>query len=263
MIPPLTKKNKDGNLYTRPTGILTAIDAAIQQDIATLPLRAAISKVDSPDFVPMECLVHLIRAARRRRDEQTMSMLLPPLLARCEAMLIRKIPDRSRPNAIDIREEILGEFSVLFAEDGSGENPDQLDFFECRFNRAFRYFRIDFMRRLRADAKQMEESSAENEAGDSLPEDESLCRLSPALQTPAMQLSGVFRVELLNAIKCLPPDERRAVVLCHMYGYEIESEDPSKITAATLCGVTGRTIRNRLSRAAVKLSQFNNKEVGK
>lgn len=33
MIPPLTKKNKDGNLYTRPSGILTAIDAAIQQDI--------------------------------------------------------------------------------------------------------------------------------------------------------------------------------------------------------------------------------------
>ena len=126
-----------------------------------------------------------------------MSILLPPLLARCEAMLIRKIPDRSRPNAIDIREEILGEFSVLFAEDGSGENPDQLDFFECRFNRAFRYFRIDFMRRLRADAKQMEENHpVENEAGDSLPGGRRVfSRLSPALQTPAMQLSGVFRVE--------------------------------------------------------------------
>lgn len=263
MIPPLTKRNKEGNLYTRPTGILTAIDAAIQQDIATLRRRAPISKVDSPDFIPLECLVHLIRAARRRRDEQTMSILLPPLLARCEAMLIRKIPDRGRPNAIDIREEILGEFSVLFAEDGSGENPDQLDFFECRFNLAFRSFRIDFMRRQRTDTKQMDESSPENEAGDSQPGDESLSYLSTALQTPAMQVSGVFRVELLNAIKCLPPDERRAVVLCHMYEYEIESEDPSKITAATLCGVTGRTIRSRLSRAAEKLSQFNNKEVGK
>lgn len=256
MIPPLTKKNKEGNLYTRPTGILTAIDGAIQQDIATLRRRAPIWKVDSPDSIPMECLVHLIRAARRRRDEQTMSILLPPLLARCEAMLIRKIPDRSRPNAIDIREEILGEFSVLFAEDGSGENPDQLDFFECRFNLAFRSFRIDFMRRQGTDAKQMDESSPENEAGDSQPGDESLSYLSTALQTPAMQLSGVFRVELLNAIKSLPPDERRAVVLCHMYEYEIESEDPSKITAATLCGVTGRTIRNRLSRAAKKLSKF-------
>jgi hypothetical protein len=263
MIPPLTKKDKDGNLYTRPTGILTAIDAAIQQDIAALRRRAPISKVDSPDFIPMECFVHLIRAARRRRDEQTMSTLLPPLLARCEAMLIRKIPDRSRPNAIDIREEILGEFSVLFAEDGSGENPDQLDFFECRFNLAFRSFRIDFMRRRRTDAMQMDESSPENETGDSQPGGESLSYLSTALQTPAMQLSGVFRVELLNAIRCLPPVERRAVVLCHMYEYEIESEDPSKITAATLCGVTGRTIRNRLSRAAEKLSQFNNKEVGK
>lgn len=263
MIPSLSKKDKDGNLYRRPIGILTAIDAAIQQDIATLRRRAAISKVASPEFVPMECLVHLIRQAKRRQDEQTMSLLLPPLLARCEAMLIRKIPDSSRPNAVDIREEILGEFSVLFAEDGLGENPDQLDFFECRFNLAFRSFWIDFMRRQREDAKQVEGSSAENESGDCEPGDESLSRLSPALQIPAMQFFGVFRVELLNAIKSLPPDERRAVVLCHMYEYKAESEDPSEITAATLCGVTGRTIRNRLSRAAEKLSKFNNKEVGK
>jgi hypothetical protein len=57
---------------------------------------------------------------------------------RCEAILFKRIHDKSRPNAAAIREEILGEFGVLFAEDGSGQNPDELDFYECRFNRAFR-----------------------------------------------------------------------------------------------------------------------------
>jgi DNA-directed RNA polymerase specialized sigma24 family protein len=60
----------------------------------------------------------------------------------------------------------------------------------------------------------------------------------------------------LKAIDNLPLDERKAVVLCHVLEYEEESDDPSKTTAATLCGVTGRTIRNRLSRAAKKLSPF-------
>jgi hypothetical protein len=58
-----------------------------------------------------------------------------------------KILDSDIPNASEIREEILGEFSLLFAEDGSGSNPDELDFFECRFNLAFRSFWIDPMRR--------------------------------------------------------------------------------------------------------------------
>jgi hypothetical protein len=140
MIRPLTKKDQSGNLYTRPSEIQTAIDAAIQQDIATLRQRAVVSKRDSPDFIATECLVHIIREARRRHDEHSMSVLLPSLLARCEATLKNKILDSDMPNASEIREEILGEFSLLFVEDGSGCNPDELDFFECRFNLAFRSF---------------------------------------------------------------------------------------------------------------------------
>ena len=69
-----------------------------------------------------------------------MGALLPWLLARCEAILLNRIPDKSRPNIPEIREEILSEFGVRFAENGSGRNPDELDFYECRFNRALRLF---------------------------------------------------------------------------------------------------------------------------
>jgi DNA-directed RNA polymerase specialized sigma24 family protein len=61
---------------------------------------------------------------------------------------------------------------------------------------------------------------------------------------------------LWAAINKLPEDERRAVILVHVMGYEEESIDPAKVTAATLCGCRGRTIRNRLTRAAKKLSTF-------
>jgi len=51
-------------------------------------------------------------------------------------------------------------------------------------------------------------------------------------------------------------DERDAVVLVHVLGYKVESGDPDEDTAATRCKCTGRTIRNRLMRAAAKLSRF-------
>lgn len=57
-------------------------------------------------------------------------------------------------------------------------------------------------------------------------------------------------------VAALPEDERKAVILCGVLGLKEESEDPTIVTAATLCGVTGRTIRNRLKRAAAKLSDF-------
>ncbi len=260
MIRPLTKKDQHGKLYTRPMEIQKAINAAMQQDMATLRQHAVVSKRDSPEFIPLECLVHIIREARRRHDEHSMSVLLPSLLGRCEAMLIKKIPDSSRPNAIAIREEILSEFSLLFAEDGSGQNPEELDFFECRFNLAFRAFWIDFMRRETARAKQLVELPSEYETPDSLADEEHLSRISDAFQQPATQLPDIYLEELLNAISSLQTDERKAIVLCCVLEYKEESDNPSETTAATLCGVSGRTIRNRLSRAAKKLSKFNEEE---
>jgi hypothetical protein len=260
MIRPLTKKDQYGRPYQRPAEVEKAIDVATQQDIVTLRERAVVRKRDSPDFMPMECLIYMIREAGRRHEEKTMSILLPPLLARCEAILKKKILDNDMPNAAEIREEILAEFSVLFAEDGFGTNPDELDFFECRFNLAFRCFWIDFMRRETVRTEHLVDLPFENEALDSLDDEERLPRVIDTLQKAATQLPDVFLQRLLSAIGLLPPDERKAVILCCVFGYKEESDDPAETTAASLCGVTGRTIRNRLHRAAATLSKFKKEE---
>ena len=257
MIRPLKKRDQNGNLYTRPPETEQAIAAAILQDLATLRRRAAVSTRSSPDFLPSECLVYLIREAWRRRDEQTMNDLMAPLLTRSEALLEAKVPDGLLPNAAEIRENILSEFSFLFVRDGSGDDPDELDFFECRFNQAFRAFRIDFVRREVMRTKHLASLPAENDEASHCSSDEDVfSHLSEAFRNPPTQLQKLFRKDLLEAINSLPPDERKAVVLCHVLGSKEEAEDPSETTAATLCGVTGRTIRNRLNRAAARLSKF-------
>ena len=255
MARPLTKHDRNGNRYYRPPNIEATINEALNQDLSTLCQRAALD-YRSPGGLPSECLVHLIRDAGCRGDQAMMTALLPPLLTRCEANLCAKITDDQFRDAAGLRDEALGEFSELFAVDGYDDNNNDLDFFEIRFNRAFRAFRIDFVRREIRRVQDVVSLPNLSDHNESTAYEDVFSRVSETFRSPASQKNTLFRNDLLKAINNLPPDERQAVVLCHLMGLEEESEDPEKTTAATLCGVTGRTIRNRLRRAAAKLLQF-------
>src|SRR5579884_2935038 len=141
---PLTKTAHHGKLYTRSPSVEAAIDGAIGQDVETLSRRASIVNRFSAEFLPLECLVHLIRDALRRGDEDMTDTLLQRLLGRCDAILRKKIPADIAGDWDEARAEILGDFAVLFAEDAT-DDKHKLDFFECRFNLAFRAFRIPYM----------------------------------------------------------------------------------------------------------------------
>jgi DNA-directed RNA polymerase specialized sigma24 family protein len=160
------------------------------------------------------------------------------------------------PNAETLREYALSEFSELLAADGTGEQPDELDFYECRFNLAFYALRVDVVRRELAEVNGGADLRDESDSGEPQAYEDAVATLSTAFRNPETQQGTVYLQELLAAIDALPPDERKAVVLVHVMGYDEESEDPNKETAATLCNCTGRTIRNRLTRAAAKLSRF-------
>ena len=80
-------------------------------------------------------------------DQRLMSTVLRILLGRCEANLLVKVPDGGMPDAASLRQQILEDLTDLFVTEGTGDFPDELDFYECRFNRAFRALRIDAVRR--------------------------------------------------------------------------------------------------------------------
>ncbi|NML94364.1 RNA polymerase sigma factor [Novosphingobium olei] len=256
MARPLTKTQEDDDPLVRPQAIESQIDDALKLSSSMLRSRLSLADRRDPDHLRSETLVHLVRHGRRTGDQSLISLALPVLLMRCEANLFVKVPDGQLPEAATIREEILGAFGELFASDGTGEAPDELDFYECKFNRAFRFFRIDVVRReiaRLAKVAQMPEPDDEAEQG---PYDEVFARVSEAFRSPATQEGDVLRGEIYDAILALPPDERDAVILVHVMGYQEESDDPDKETAATRCDCKGRTIRNRLTRAAAKLARF-------
>jgi DNA-directed RNA polymerase specialized sigma24 family protein len=253
MAVPLTKTTRDGDLYVRPQHIEDAIALAQTQDLATLIQRAAITSRSSAEFLHLECLVHLIRSALRTGDHERVNSLLPWLLKRCEVILKKKIPAEQVPSADDLREEIIGDLAVLFAED-SCDPKQRLDFFECRFNLAFRTFRAPYIRRARAEKEARLVQHSDGDAPDERTQDEFLSELAEKFR----RLDGIdpaLKEKLKAAIDDLPLDQRKAMTLVYLLGLPAESDDPSTVTAATRCGVSGRAIRYRLAKAIARLSQ--------
>jgi hypothetical protein len=132
--------------------IEAAIDAALTQDLETLCRRAKVRDKRSADYLPSECLVHLIREVHRRGEEPTRDTLLRQLLERSHANLNKKV-DSGIPNASRIRREILNDFAGLFASDPIDENFT-LDIYEVVFNFAFVSFRITHLRPVLDDLAQ-------------------------------------------------------------------------------------------------------------
>jgi hypothetical protein len=259
MAQPLQKTKRDGTLYKRPPEIEAVLDIALTQDFETLRSRAEIRNRKATNYLPSECLTHLIREARRRGNEQARIALLSNLLARCAANLLYTVSESEIDGAHELREDILGDFAELFAIDGSASDKHQLDYFEARFNRAFKTFRLDRVRpaleRQRLELP-LGEDSGEPHTADHPVDDQVLHHLSAVARADDDPEKAVFRKQVYAAIMALPRDERNAVVLCRIMGLKEESENPNEQTAATLCGVTGRTIRNRLNRALAKLARL-------
>jgi hypothetical protein len=249
MARPLLKKNEKGVL-TRPPGIEAKIDAALTQDWATLSRRARVTDPRSPDFLPSECLVHLIREAIRREDDRVASVLMPQLLNRAEANLLRTVPDSRMRDAEAVRQEILSSLALMFTEDGSEGHEDELDFYECKFLRSLRFLRIDHVRKANSQRKELTDlPEVVTEDGDVMLEEDLLARLSRKARIGASQEDHAYLPEVIKALDMLPPDQKRAVVLRRLIGHTEEQ-------TAKICKVDKRTIRNRLARADMQLKKL-------
>lgn len=252
MVEALTKRKKSGELYTRPKEVERAIHSATKQSLAEIKRRSTVSDKASPDFLIDECIVHLVRRKNRENDTKTANALLSVLLTRCAKNLQSSIY-QSLSEAEDIRQEILKELCDLFAADYAQEKVEELDYYECRFNSAFKTLRLMVLRKYQTN----------NVAMEALPDldtyqgkDEGSDAVISKLIDMANQEDRVFLEQARKAIQDLPPDERKAFILCNVFEYKIESVDPKERTAASICNVTGKTIQNRLTRAKAKLQHF-------
>ncbi len=245
MVRPLKRTKKKGEPYCRPPEIEEAVASAL-----LLQNQAAIesSKEDdpkSPKFIHPECVVHLVREARRRDDLQTMSSLLGILFLRCDKKLNGRFPDGSVANASEIRDDVLSQLGEYFALDGQEGEKLQLDFFEVRFNKAFRALCTWVSRKTIRRAGRMTPLPSSDGSGDGSDD----AKLSHISDNFAVAPEGLSRARANEALGAMEDKDRRAFLLVHEFGAKIESKDSNEETAATIEGVSGREIRTRLARA--------------
>lgn len=248
MVQPLTKRRTTGELYTRPPQIEAAIERSLILDRGELLRRARIADPKHPEFIQPECLVHIVRSARRASDHELSNPLLGALFERCAAMLLAAITGRRSQRAEDLRREVLDRFADKFLDGAS----DALDIFEVRFGLAFRGLRIDVIRPTFEDSVEFIPLPGA--------EDDNAASEDAALGAPATQESQLFSKELAQAAWRLPKEQRYPIVLVYLMGYAVESDDPTKKTAATMCRVSGRTIRARLAQGIASLRKLMEEE---
>jgi RNA polymerase sigma factor (sigma-70 family) len=198
-------------------------------------------------------LVHLLRHAFRTGNGRLRDVVLNPLLKRCERLLKNKIPD-DRPNAEELREAVLGKFTELLARDANDTEQTELDYYEIRFNDAFRKLRISFLRSEK-NTRACLPLPVDADEGQADVDPECVSRLFKSTGQALSPEDALTRKELCDAVDALPPDEQRAVVLHFFYGLKIDSVDPNERTVASVCGVDEKTIRNRLKRALQRLKE--------
>lgn len=252
----LTKRKTDGTLYVRPTAIERQIDEVSSLGPLELRQRLMVADKKAGGYLQSETLVHLIRLSILENRPEVSGTVLPFLLGRCERNLNVTVSDNLR-DATMVREDILGEFSELLALDATS-GSGVLDYYEVHFNSAFAALRVNVVRKALTRLKYESEPESSDLPDDDLfgQPDSLVKKLIDNLSEPPTQEWQLRGKLLLKAINQLPNDERRAVMLVHYYGYPQSSDDPTQITAATLCSCTPRTIYNRLQRAEKKLAAF-------
>ena len=255
--PPLTKRSDEKVLYHRPVEIETALERAL--DLSRDQVLAALQIEDQnhPDYIPSECLVHLVRKTARDNRESYFEKLHRALMRRVDRALPRPehtLGERVGVNLTkdQIRGQVRDRFEMIVIQDRQ-RGDDRLDIFEAKFN-----FGIA---RLRSTAR--EKAWREEKRRAVLEDDENTGELSVEVEIAAGSLlrpdtekwdDPDYRSRLDAAIMNLPPEQSRIIKML-MIGIPIDPKDPDAQSISKLEDCAEKTVRNRAKRAIVALRQ--------
>lgn len=245
MVRPLTKvRKRDGRTYERPAEIERAIAALLEKPRAEVLSLLTIRSRKDPDYVPSECLVHLIRASRSDNNAAFFDALYGELVRRLARALPRaeehtdEGKEATSAMREQVRDEVLGRFTDWLVEDRAAAG-DALDIFECRFDYAVAKTRERAWRRLGTElskrhGKTVEELTESVEAGGA----EFLTLRDQLFSDPSS------RMRLHAMIDRLPDTDRRIIQML-IADFSIDSKKEGEVSIRSVLACDEKTVRNR------------------
>lgn len=254
---PLRKAKPDGTLYQRRLDVERSLGELLQLSRAELGERCKINDPGDPDYLPPECLLHLIRTCHSdnsdRFFETTFRALRQRLLARLPNPDIAGQVDgkalASRRN-LKIREYVMDRFMSMLMNDRAGYD-DRLDYFEVNFDGALATLKLDGRKKAFREEKRSEPMTYDDETTELNAEIEEAAAAQNPLSDSKLD-DPAYRSRLYAAIDSLPDDQRRVIDLL-LRGFQIDSKEPGVQTIAQIIGCVEQTVRNRRNRACVAI----------
>lgn len=248
MVSPLKKRTASGELYQRPTEIeaklLDLDDLAPQERLA----RCHIADRKNPMYVPSECILHFVRAARDNPFGAYYEGLCKALIARVLKQLPKRT-DRSDKEVLSkalIREKALGTFCELLADDIL-DYTVRLDFYEVRFMSAVSALKINAYREVKCDDEGKESVESAEENGELKKEVEEAGKDCNPFDLEILSVAD-YQFELHEAIVELPDLQKRIMQML-MLGMPIDSIDQNVVTISKTLNRSEKTIRTHREKA--------------
>lgn len=242
-------RRDDGVVYTREAEVEAEI-----RSLCALPERARRARLTrnaaagDPDRLREETLVYFVREYDRRGDAETAWRIAETLIERTAGHVARKLA-RWRLTSEDeddcARDLYTAMCDALFSREAAAEFWE-VRFWVCLDRRLWNL--IEKRQAVRDLERRPGDAASEDADGDSIGDEGTVFgRIADSGASPDTLL------EHKEALALLTENERMAVYLCFVEGLPEESDDPERLSAAKVIGVTGRSVRNYLRRAEAKL----------
>jgi hypothetical protein len=252
-IAPLRKKGKNGKLLTRPTEIEAKLFEISSLPPEVISARCEIQDSDSADYLPSECLLHLVRENRSRPFDSCSENLFKALMER----VLRGLPQaknrdgtQERLIECEIRDEVWDRFLEMLAKDRQ-EYVDGLDFYEVRFDMVLKRRRLDAQDKVWRRSNPLRSIENDDETGEIAPEVERAAGSFDPFDSHAIA-DSIYLLRLDEAIDALPNLEK-AIIEMDRKGIPIESKEPGVVNIANALGKTPKTVRKYRDRAYATL----------
>jgi len=268
-IPDLTRSTRAGARYIRRSNVLTEIESLWEMDEKELERRASVRQEELEHSLKSETLVFLLRSLRRT-EAHVLFPHLENIIAETIYERIARIvgPYRrhfeSDPNKAENYDDFRMSIIEVFFKKLYKENSDEADYAEVSFgqfvtglanNEIKKYFKEKVRAGLHDDF--------DNYYITEVPIAQSLLSTDHLRVGEEPSFISYFernlqdRAEILkDALNILPEPVRTAWVLRNAEDWQIDSTDQSVPTLAAYFNVTGRTVRNWLEEADLKLAAW-------
>ncbi|HEY3332945.1 MAG TPA: sigma-70 family RNA polymerase sigma factor [Capsulimonadaceae bacterium] len=238
--------------HVEPDAIEYAAEPRVAAEIARLsglPSRRLLAALGASDEnVQEETLVHFLRACHAAGDSAASGEIARIITGRIAGSLARLARAWRLSAPRDLMEDVIDEVLTDVYEQLFDSSP-KFAFWEVRFWVCFNRRAINVMRRRRGELDQVA-------ADEEFDEDSEELHMESVEPSRLRFDEPMGRALLADALGHLPQEVRTAFMLKHWSGYVEESSDSGETSIATLMGVSGRTVRNYLTRATRDLAAW-------